>query len=497
MLKAASITSFFCTFAADNNKTTITKMKLLKHFCAALLLMATATTATAQDYSKYYQNLPTQMAQVKAPVIPDNSVTLTEVGGVGDGVTLNTEAFKKGISKLSKLGGGHLNVPAGIWLTGPIMLKSNIDLHLDKNAIILLSPDKSLYLDPTGKSDRCYPGIRASKQTNIAITGEGIIDGNGAQWRPVKRGKVSDVEWKAFMDMGGVERQEGSLWYPWDLKSGYPNIADTPENQEKLRADLIRVTDCENVLIQGVTVQNSPRFHVHPCYSKNVIIDGVTVRCPWNAQNGDAIDFSDVNIGIIVNCTVDAGDDGLCMKSGKNKPASPANGCADILIAQNTVYHAHGGFVIGSESIGGMKRIVVCDNRFSGTDTGLRFKSNIGRGGKCENIFIQNIVMTDIKDEAIVFQCDYMDRPAGRENPDFQGPKKLEFVPDFQDIHIQNIVCRGCATGIKAKGTTEANCVHDIDITDATILYNKVATDIDEATAKLKLTNVKLVENKL
>ena len=497
MLKAASITSFFCTFAADNNKTTITKMKLLKHFCAALLLMATATTATAQDYSKYYQNLPTQMAQVKAPVIPDNSVTLTEVGGVGDGVTLNTEAFKKGISKLSKLGGGHLNVPAGIWLTGPIMLKSNIDLHLDKNAIILLSPDKSLYLDPTGKSDRCYPGIRASKQTNIAITGEGIIDGNGAQWRPVKRGKVSDVEWKAFMDMGGVERQEGSLWYPWDLKSGYPNIADTPENQEKLRADLIRVTDCENVLIQGVTVQNSPRFHVHPCYSKNVIIDGVTVRCPWNAQNGDAIDFSDVNIGIIVNCTVDAGDDGLCMKSGKNKPASPANGCADILIAQNTVYHAHGGFVIGSESIGGMKRIVVCDNRFSGTDTGLRFKSNIGRGGKCENIFIQNIVMTDIKDEAIVFQCDYMDRPAGRENPDFQGPKKLEFVPDFQDIHISNIVCRGCATGIKAKGTTEANCVHDIDITDATILYNKVATDIDEATAKLKLTNVKLVENKL
>ena len=472
-------------------------MKLLKSIGAAVLLACLTTNVQAQDYTKYYQNLPVALQQVKAPAIPDNTITLTEVGGVGDGVTLNTEAFKNGISKLSKLGGGHLNVPAGIWLTGPIMLKSNIDLHLDKNAIILLSPDKSLYLDPTGKSDRCYPGIRASKQTNIAITGEGIIDGNGAQWRPVKRGKVSDVEWKAFMDMGGVERQEGSLWYPWDLKSGYPNIADTPEDQEKLRADLIRVTDCENVLIQGVTVQNSPRFHVHPCNSKNVIIDGVTVRCPWNAQNGDAIDFSDVNIGIIVNCTVDAGDDGLCMKSGKNKPASPANGCADILIAQNTVYHAHGGFVIGSESIGGMKRIVVCDNRFSGTDTGLRFKSNIGRGGKCENVFIQNIVMTDIKDEAIVFQCDYMDRPAGRENPDFQGPKKLEFVPDFQDIHIQNIVCRGCATGIKAKGTTEANCVHDIDITDATILYNKVATDIDEATAKLKLTNVKLVENKL
>ena len=445
----------------------------------------------AQSYTKYYQNLPTPVAQVTAPVIPDNSLSLTEVGGVGDGVTLNTEAFKKGISQLSKKGGGHLNVPAGIWLTGPIMLKSGIDLHLDKNAIILFSPDKSLFINEAG--DRCQPGIRASKQKDIAITGEGIIDGNGAQWRPVKREKVSDAEWKVFKNMGGVERQDGKLWYPWDLKSGYPNIADTPENQEKLRADLIRVTDCENVLIQGVTVQNSPRFHVHPCYSKNVIVDGVTVRCPWNAQNGDAIDFSDVNVGLIVNCTVDAGDDGLCMKSGKNKPTSPANGCEDILIEQNTVYHAHGGFVIGSESIGGMKRIVVRDNRFSGTDTGLRFKSNIGRGGKCENVFIQRIVMTDIKDEAIVFQCDYMDRPAGRDNPDFQGPKKLENIPDFQDIHISDITCHGCTTGIKAKGTTEANCVHDIDITGATILYNKVATDIDEATAKLTLTNVQLI----
>ena len=448
-------------------------------------------SVSAQDYTKYYQNLPKDVKQVMLPVIPDNSVTLTEVGGTGDGMTLNTEAFQKGISQLSKKGGGHLNVPAGIWLTGPIMLKDNIDLHLDKNAIILFSPDKSLYVNDGG--ERVHPGIRASKRKNISITGEGIIDGNGAHWRPVKRGKVSDTEWKMYKDIGGVERQDGQLWYPWDVKAGYPNIADTPEDQEKKRADLIRVTDCENVLIQGVTVQNSPRFHVHPCYSRNVIIDGVTVRCPWNAQNGDAIDFSDVNVGLIVNCTVDAGDDGLCMKSGKNKPNAPANGCEDILIVNNTVYHAHGGFVIGSESIQGMRRIVVRNNRFSGTDTGLRFKSNIGRGGKSEDVFIENIVMTDIKDEAIVFQCDYMDRPAGRDNPEFVKPTTLENIPDFQDIHIRNITCRGCTTGIKAKGTTEANCVHDIDITGATIIYNKVATDIDEATAKLTLTNVQLI----
>ena len=236
---------------------------------------------------------------------------------------------------------------------------------------------------------------------------------------------------------------------------------------------------------------------MHPCYCKNVIVDGVTVRCPWNAQNGDAIDLSDCNVALIVNCTVDAGDDGLCMKSGKKKEASPANGCEDILIERNTVYHAHGGFVIGSESISGMKRIVVRDNRFSGTDTGLRFKSNIGRGGRCEDIFIENIIMTDIRDEAVVFQCDYMDRPAGRENPEFQQPKKLENVPDFQGIHIKNVTCRGCDTAIRAKGTTEARCVHDIDISNSVFIYNKVSTDIDDATAQIKLTDVRLIENKL
>ena len=163
----------------------------------------------------------------------------------------------------------------------------------------------------------------------------------------------------------------------------------------------------------------------------------------------------------------------------------------------NTVFHAHGGFVIGSESISGMRRIVVRDNRFSGTDTGLRFKSAIGRGGRSEDIYISHIVMTDIKDEAVVFQCDYVDRPAGRDNPEFTQPRKLEYVPEFQGIHISDVTCRGCATAIRAKGSTEANCVHDIDITNSVFLYNKKGNDIEEATAKLTLTNVNLVENKM
>lgn len=276
-------------------------------------------SAKADDYAKHYQNLPVELKQVVEFTIPKYTISIADFGGVGDGATLNTEAFRKAISALTKKGGGRLVVPQGVWLTGPIALKDNINLHIERNAIVLFSPDKSLFLDAEGKSSRCEPGIKASKRKNIAITGEGIIDGNGAQWRPVKRSKVSDVEWKRFAAIGGVERQNGSLWYPWNVKAGYKNIGETPEAQEKRRQDLVRLTDCENILIEGVTVQNSPRFHVHPCNSKNIIIDGITVRCPWNAQNGDAIDLSDCHQALIVNSVVDAGDDGICMKSGKAK----------------------------------------------------------------------------------------------------------------------------------------------------------------------------------
>ena len=464
---------------------------------AALLLMTSAQAQT-KDYSRYYQNLPTKVAQVSRPVISANEISLTEVGGVGDGVTLNTEAFSKGISKLGKLGGGRLNVPQGIWLTGPIQLKDNIELHLEKNAIILMSPDKSLFVNPASTS-KCFAGIRASKRKNIAITGEGIIDGNGDHWRPVKRNKVSDTEWNKYKKViGGVEEDGGKLWYPWNDFGGYQNIADTPESQEKLRNDLVRFESCENVLIEGVTIQNSPKFHLHPCYSKNVIVDGVTVRCPWNAQNGDAIDFSDVNVGLIVNSIVDAGDDGLCMKSGSNKPNAPANGCEDIVIQDNTVYHAHGGFVLGSETMQGMRRIVVRHNRFSGTDTGLRFKSGLGRGGKTEQMFISDIMMTDIKDEAIVFQCDYVDRPAGSDPnalPTFTDEQK-RVAPYFQDIHISNVVCIGAMTGIKASGILGLDNVKDIDIENSTIMYHDKGQQIDPKTAKLKITNVRLLSSK-
>ena len=443
---------------------------------AALLARAERTPTT--DDAHYYADLPITLQQVERPTLPAKKLSLTDFGAVGDGKTLNTEAFDLAISALAKAGGGTLVIPQGIYLTGPIVLKDNICLNLERNAVIMASEDKRLFLNKDPKA-RVRPLISASKRSNLVITGEGCIDGNGAQWRPVKKQKVSDVEWKQFLKMGGTVTDEGQLWFPFNLKHA-ENIADTPQEQESMRADLLRLTDCENVLIEGVTIQNSPRFHVHPVRCRNVIIDGVTVRCPWNAQNGDAIDISNCQRVLIVNNIIDAGDDGICMKGGSGEQGLKDGPCQDILIEDNTVYHAHGGFVIGSDVSGGMKNIVVRRCRFSGTDTGLRFKSGIGRGGRTENIFISDIVMSDITQQAIVFECTYVDRKyAVNFTEEGGGMKEGGFAPDFRDIHISRVVCHNVPTAIKSVGLDGLQCVRYIHISDCHFMFSGKSTDID------------------
>ena len=454
----------FCTIFAG-------KLPRMKRFFTIVACALLAFSASAQDYSTYYANLPVELTAPQLPNIPEYTVNLSDFGAVGDGITDNTEAFSKAISALNKAGGGHLVVPAGIFLTGPISFKDRMDLHLERNAMILFNPDKKMHL----KSSKVVPGITASKRKDISITGEGIIDGNGEWWRGVKRGKVSDTEWNAFKRMGGTVTPKGDLWYPFNLKS-FENIADTPEAQEKMRTHMIRFTDCERILVKGVTIQNSPKFHLVPQRCKDVTIDDVTVRCPWNAQNGDGIDLMNTCNVLIVNSTVDVGDDGICLKAGAGESGVKAGPCKNILIENNTVFHAHGGFVIGSEFSGGMEDIVVRRNTFSGTDTGLRFKSAPERGGKTEGLWISDIYMSDIQGEALVFETSYADRPVGR--ADAVAAESDSFVPEFTDIHISNVVCRDALIGVKAAGTIEM--IHDISLENCIFFYTEEAFRIDD-----------------
>ncbi|MCQ2243189.1 MAG: glycoside hydrolase family 28 protein [Bacteroidaceae bacterium] len=458
----------------------------------SLLLLFCILEANAQDqknYDAYYTNLPVQMQKAVLPVFPDYEVNINAYGAKGDGLTLCTEAIQRAIDEVSKHGGGKVVVPDGVFLTAPITLKSNVNLYLSRNAILMSTPNKKLHLDPKNPKGRCLPLIAAQKAENIAITGHGTIDGNGAYWRPVKRGKVSDTEWNVFKAMGGEISQKGDLWLPFNLK-GIENIAETALKEESMRQDIFRISKCKKVLLQGVTIQNSPRFHVHPLESQDIILDGITVRCPWNAQNGDAIDLSNCQRCLVVNSIVDAGDDGICMKGGTGQSGVEKGACKDILIQDNTVYHAHGGFVIGSDVSGGMENIVVRSCRFSSTDIGLRFKSGLGRGGYTKNIFCYDIVMSDITDDAICFECTYIDKTATYQEGSYQKPETLAFAPDFQDIHINNIVCRGCKNAIRSVGLEGLECVKNINISNSSFFYLGKDINVD-AYSKIDIKNCK------
>ena len=458
-----------------------------------LLLLGMTMTASAQKhtcdkgkpcancenpYKQFTQNLPFQMPEVSAPAIPDRHVSLKDFGGKADGIALNTDAFARAIDALTAQGGGHLIVPRGVWHTGPIVLKSNIDLHLEAGAVILFAADETLYpiigtsfegLD----TRRCQSPLSANGAENISITGKGVIDGNGQYWRPVKRGKMTDAQWKEVLKRPGGVTLKKDYWVP---SEGYArgeaganmNVpsAQTEEEWQAikrfLRPVMISFVGCKNVLLQGVIFQNSPAWNIHPLMCENIILDNVLARNPFYAQNGDALDLESCKNALIVNSKFDAGDDGICIKSGKDADGRRrGRPCENVVVDGCTVFAGHGGFVVGSEMSGGVRNILVNNCQFLGTDVGLRFKSTRGRGGIVENIFIRNISMTDIKTDAITFNMYYGGKSvaemlADGDNPDNTTKAPVdETTPIFRNIDIQDIVCNGAGRAMEFNGLPE------------------------------------------
>lgn len=445
----------------------------MKHYLLSLVLLLSAATISAADYSNYYKNLPiSDMAQVSAPVISGSSLNIKDLGAVGDGVYDCTKVLQDAIDRQAAKGGGQVYVPAGMWLTSPISLKSGIDLHLAKNAVIVLTPDRTKHMKPG--ATKPMHGISVMGCKNVSITGEGIINGNGTYWRAAKRSKYSETEWQQLLALGGITAVKGkeTIWYPYNL-IGLPNFAEAISQQEALRQSVVFVKGCQNVLISGVSIVDSPKFHLELEDCQNLIVDGVKLNCPWNAQNGDGIVVKTSQQVLIVNNLIDCGNDGISLKAATGKHAFDHKPMSDVVIADNIVDYAHGGLVLGSEFAAGIDRVCAYNNVLVNTETGLRFKSFTSRGGKTSKIYIWDILMDRVKDEAIGFQTDYINEAIYKT----EGASGTDWVPEFQDIHISRVTCNRAKVGIYANGAP--GTVHDIDITDCTIGYTDVNSDID------------------
>ena len=408
-------------------------------------------------------------------------------------------------------------VPEGVWYTGPIVLKDNIELHLEQNAVIVFSSDKSLYplVETTFEglnTLRCQSPLSARGVKNVAVTGRGVIDGNGDAWRAVKQDKVNPRQWKDLVKSGGILSDDGKTWYPSEsYKFGATSGADqNVSTWAKTRADFERMHDflrpvmvaihhCENVLLEGVTFQNSPCWNIHPAMCTNLIVNDITVRCPDYAQNSDGIDIESCRNVVLTDSRFDVGDDGICIKSGKDQAGRDRGiPCENILVDNCIVFHGHGGFVVGSEMSGGVRNVKVSNCVFSGTDVGLRFKSARGRGGVVENIWIEDIAMNNILQEPLLFDLFYGGKSASEalaEGGDAEvtdiAPKPVdETTPAFRDIHIKNVWCRGARRAMYFNGLPEMN-VERVTV-ENTRIYATTGAQINES-SDVVLRNVKII----
>jgi len=325
----------------------------------------------------------------------------------------------------------------------------------------------------------------------------------------VKKDKLTESQWKKLTTSGGMLSADKKTWYPSEKSfkgSQLKNPGEiTPDKtpafydsvKDFLRPNLLVLTSCKKVLLEGVTFQNSPAWCLHPLMCEDLIVRNVYAKNPWYAQNGDGIDVESCKNVLIEYSTFDVGDDGICIKSGRDEAGRKRGMPTENMIVKNcVVYHAHGGFVIGSEMSGGARNLYVSDCTFIGTDVGLRFKTTRGRGGVVEKIYVNNIVMKDIAGEAILFDMYYAAQDPvplsgeKREPPKVETLPVTEATPQFRDFHISNIVCDGASKAIFVRGLPEMN-VKQIELSNMVLQANE-GLDMTEATGFV-LKNIQLV----
>jgi polygalacturonase len=385
--------------------------------------LAVETTPGAQDVG--WHAVPQILARIKAPEFPARDFRITAHGARGDAKADNTVAIQKAIAACAKAGGGRVVVPRGVFLTGAIHLKSRVNLHLETGATLKFIPDPAKYLPVVytrfeGTECMSYsPLIYAFEQEDIAVTGEGILDGSASSqnwwgWaRPSAGPPLALASIRRLLDMG---------------ERGVPVAERVFGSGHYLRPSFIQPYLCRNVLIEGVTISNSPMWEVHPVLCTNVTVRGVKVVT--RGPNNDGCDPESCRDVLIEDSLFDTGDDCIAIKSGRNndgrRVAVPSE---NIIVRHCTMKDGHGGVVIGSEISGGCRNVYVqdCQMDSPNLDRALRFKSNALRGGVLENVYVRDVQIGRVAEAVLTIDFLY---EAGAKGP---------HQPIVRNVELENV----------------------------------------------------------
>ena len=411
---------------------------------------------------KGWEQLPSILKKIKAPKFSDKEFLITKYGTVADQVTNNKHAFDQAILDCSKAGGGKIIIPKGnYFVKGPIHLKSNVNLHLEKDAVIKFSTDPDDYLPVVftrWEGMECYnysPLIYALGQENIAITGEGTLDAqaNESNWWTWKGNK--SYGWK-----DGMPSQSDSIGRPLLVKMNNQQMPVEERIFGKghyLRPNFLQLINCKNVLIEGVTFLNSPMWVIHPVLCENVIIKNVSTI--GRGPNTDGCDPESCKNVLIKNCYFKNGDDCIAIKSGRNYDGRRINIPSENIIIQNCrMSDGHGGVTIGSEISGGCRNVFAenCEMDSPDLDRAIRIKANTYRGGTVENVFVRNIKIGEVNDTVLHFDMQY--EPA-------EG-KSGAFIPVWKNINISKVTSKKSNQAIFFVGLDQSH-IYNIKIEDS------------------------------
>lgn len=455
------------------------KIKCTPGRLLVLFFTAIAVTAGAQSPPTVWNNAAEPLKemervrqQIKAPVFPARDFLVTKFGAKGDGKTLNTEAFKKAIAACAKSGGGRVVVPVGNFFTGAIHLKSNVNLHLQDSAKITFSVNPLHYPIVFGRWEGMelmnYSAlIYAYGQHNIAVTGNGILDGNATynDWYSWNTGKPS----KQVKARNLLQEMNRNQIDPGKRVFGEGSF---------LRPNFIQLYSCNNILISGVKMINSPMWNVNPVLCENVTMENMKIIA--HGSNTDGIDPESCKNVLIRNCYFDTGDDCIAIKSGRDHDGRRIARPAENHIIENCqMKDGHGGVVIGSEISGGARNIfaINCIMDSPNLERILRLKTSSSRGGIIENVFMKDIKVGAYRDAAITCNMFY-------EQPG-------DFMPVIRNIWVENVdVENGGAYGIFVNAYKESP-VENLRIINCDIRGVKTPMKIDHV-KDFKLQNVKI-----